>query len=388
MAHAVNARPCRDLIEYSLVDDTRLLVAVVGKSPRLKSPNVVLAMVGNMNSVCDVSVVIPAYNRAPLLEKTLISFKQQTLDVHLYEIIVVDDGSTENLKEVVEKVRKDHGLPIRYYYQTHQGPGKARNLGISKAQSALIALTDSDVLPQHDWLEKGLLAFQKENGVVAVEGKTIVPDKEKITPFTHQTENLQGGRYHTCNLFVEKAYCRFYPLYTSNFREDSDLAFSILQKGHKILFDPEVITFHPVLQGRFTTPFRLAMRYEFDPLLKKRFPQFYKNNLDAHSILGRKIPHLRKKISAVYLLSCGLLIGALLGGKAEYWQPILGVYLLTLACNYYVHLRLCLLKRTGLRTLVGAFLVAALVPFVMYGALMKGYWRFRKSAGKSRTSSE
>jgi len=96
-----------------------------------------------------VSVVIPTYNRAKLLARSIDSVLSQTYqDV---ELIVVDDGSTDNTAEVV----RGYGGVLVYIYQENKGPAAARNVGIRAARSGLIAFLDSD-----DWFLKPKLERQ------------------------------------------------------------------------------------------------------------------------------------------------------------------------------------------------------------------------------------
>ncbi|NLF42696.1 MAG: glycosyltransferase family 2 protein [Bacteroidales bacterium] len=85
-----------------------------------------------------ISVIIPTYNRALYLTKAVDSVLEQTY--RNYEIIVVDDGSTDNTKEVLLPYRDK----IRYIYQDNKGVSTARNTGILKANGELIAFLDSD----------------------------------------------------------------------------------------------------------------------------------------------------------------------------------------------------------------------------------------------------
>ncbi|HZD42029.1 MAG TPA: glycosyltransferase [Terriglobales bacterium] len=87
-----------------------------------------------------VSVVIATYNRAHFLGQTLESICAQPFEN--YEVIVVDDGSTDGTRQLVE----GYGRRIRYFYQTNRGPSAARNMGVSRAQAPWIAIQDSDDL--------------------------------------------------------------------------------------------------------------------------------------------------------------------------------------------------------------------------------------------------
>jgi glycosyltransferase involved in cell wall biosynthesis len=85
------------------------------------------------------SVVIPSYNRANCIEKAIDSVLEQTVDD--IEIILVDDGSTDNTREIV---LNKYGDQVRYVYQENQGISGARNNGIKNAQGDYIAFLDSD----------------------------------------------------------------------------------------------------------------------------------------------------------------------------------------------------------------------------------------------------
>jgi glycosyltransferase involved in cell wall biosynthesis len=85
-----------------------------------------------------VSVVIPTFNRAGILREALDSVLSQGIDG--IEAIVVDDGSTDGTRAVVES----YGEPVRYLHQPNRGPAAARNHGIARARGELVSLLDSD----------------------------------------------------------------------------------------------------------------------------------------------------------------------------------------------------------------------------------------------------
>jgi glycosyltransferase involved in cell wall biosynthesis len=88
-----------------------------------------------------VSVIIPTYNRASVVSEAIQSVLEQTFTD--YETIVVDDGSTDNTRELVRKLDNGSGN-IRYIYQTNRGVSAARNHGISLAKGDYVAFLDSD----------------------------------------------------------------------------------------------------------------------------------------------------------------------------------------------------------------------------------------------------
>src|SRR3970040_2132084 len=100
-----------------------------------------------------VSVVIPTYNNAALLHETLDGVRRQTFND--FEIIVVNDGSTDNTADMVKRYDPD----IRYEHQTNQGPAAARNKGVSLAQGEFIAFCDHDDIWNERHLDKLLGCF-------------------------------------------------------------------------------------------------------------------------------------------------------------------------------------------------------------------------------------
>ncbi len=101
-----------------------------------------------------VSVIIPTFNRAQFIRRTIDSVLNQTY--RDYEIIIIDDGSTDNTKEVVES----YGDKVRYYRQANNGVATARNTGIAKADGEYIAFLDSDDIFLTENLETKISFFE------------------------------------------------------------------------------------------------------------------------------------------------------------------------------------------------------------------------------------
>jgi glycosyltransferase involved in cell wall biosynthesis len=91
-----------------------------------------------------VSVIIPVFNNSATLAETLESALAQTFTD--YEIITIDDGSTDNSKDIILKYAKQHPGKIHYIHQKNSGPAEARNKGIQNAQGEYIAFLDADDL--------------------------------------------------------------------------------------------------------------------------------------------------------------------------------------------------------------------------------------------------
>ncbi len=141
-----------------------------------------------------VSIVIATYNRANLIKRAINSILNQTY-VN-YEIIVVDDGSIDNTKEVVESFNKHK---IRYIkHKNNKGASAARNTGIKCSKGDFIAFQDSDDEWLPEKLEKEMKVFEKSNthvGVVYTGIWYIKNDKKKYVPYP-QIKNKEGNIHY------------------------------------------------------------------------------------------------------------------------------------------------------------------------------------------------
>ena len=101
-----------------------------------------------------ISIIIPSFNRKYLLKRTIESVKNQTYPADRYEIIVVDDGSKDDIEDLVRTLQEKGYRTLKYLHQKHKGPAAARNLGINHAGGNIIAFIDSDSIATKTWLEE------------------------------------------------------------------------------------------------------------------------------------------------------------------------------------------------------------------------------------------
>ncbi len=102
----------------------------------------------------NISVVISTYNRAHLLSETLDAFRKQRVSPSLqWEIIVVDNNSSDFTQSVVEACKEKSPVSLRYVFESRQGLSQARNTGIRVARGEAIAFTDDDIIPDIDWVD-------------------------------------------------------------------------------------------------------------------------------------------------------------------------------------------------------------------------------------------
>lgn len=110
-----------------------------------------------------ISAVLCTHNRANLLPNVLSSLLSQSLDRSAYEIIVVDNASTDNTPAVIGRIQEEHSssVPIRLVYEPIQGLGYARNTGWSNARSRYVAFIDDDCVATRNWLRIILECYQQ-----------------------------------------------------------------------------------------------------------------------------------------------------------------------------------------------------------------------------------
>jgi hypothetical protein len=160
-----------------------------------------------------VSVVIPTFRRPDLLSRCLEAVCAQSLAPDAYEVIVADDGHSDETRTLVERFDARDGPAVRYVRpQGGRGPAVARNAGWRAARADLIAFTDDDTVPASDWLAAG--ERDLEPGWSALCGRVVVPrrigsDGAALPPTDHElmTRGLESAEFVTANASCDAAPC-------------------------------------------------------------------------------------------------------------------------------------------------------------------------------------
>lgn len=144
-----------------------------------------------------ISVILCTYNRAHLLKKALESLIRQTFNKALYEIIIVNNASTDNTDEVVKDFKDRYpSHEIRYVYEKELGLGYARNRGLKCARGDYIAFIDDDAYAKEDWLQKIVENFFRVKPTPFCIGGQILPfyDAQKPKWFKDEYEVRTWGQ--------------------------------------------------------------------------------------------------------------------------------------------------------------------------------------------------
>ena len=145
-----------------------------------------------------VSVIMPTYNRAEYLSRSISSFINQSYKS--CELIVVDDGSEDNTFQIVNDYMKEHEN-IRYLKHHHRNLSLSKNAGLKAAAGKFIAFLDSDDEYKPDYLEKRVEFMQINESVSVIEGGVIiigdpyVKDKNDLSKKIHLSKCLIGSTF-------------------------------------------------------------------------------------------------------------------------------------------------------------------------------------------------
>jgi len=203
------------------------------------------------------SVVIPTYNRAHTLRQTLAAATAQ--DFGDYEVIVVDDGSTDD----TARMMATEFPGVRYIRQANRGPAAARNRGIQEATGEIIAFTDDDCVPPFDWLARLADGYVRYPHIAGVGGYPEAPESLLSQNILAQYERSIGrdeygaqqaevlGGFEcpaggTNNMAYRRSVLEQVGGFDETFPyaagEDADLKWRVCQTGAQLLYVPVKMT--------------------------------------------------------------------------------------------------------------------------------------------------
>ncbi|MFH0865128.1 MAG: glycosyltransferase [Bacteroidota bacterium] len=205
-----------------------------------------------------VSVVIPAYNAARTIPVTLEACLNQSYPKENYEVIVVDDGSADTTAGLIK------GFPVKYLFQENRGPATARNHGWKSAEGEIVVFTDSDCVPEKDWLLKTMKMFE-EAEIAAAGGTYGIMNPESLVAscihyeiqYRHSTLPDYVEYLGSFYLAIKKNILDETGGFDESFRiacaEDADLTYRIAGKHYKMRFtrDSKVSHFFPTKFSRY-----------------------------------------------------------------------------------------------------------------------------------------
>jgi len=249
------------------------------------------------------SVVVATFNRPAGLRRLLESLERQDIGPDAFEVVVVDDGSSDETWQVVTGFQAPYRL--RALRQRNQGPGAARNAAIQAATGAIIVTMDDDVEPAPDLLRVHLEAHAAAESPIAGIGVFALPAGAKLAPWAEwefvglqrqYAAMLRGDwaptprQFYTANSSVPRsAYLAagmFDPLYRR--AEDVELAYRLRDRGLGFRFLPDAVIYHRPARS-FDSWQRMAWQYGFYDVLMWR----QKNRRHVLRVIGHEFRHQR-----------------------------------------------------------------------------------------------
>jgi glycosyltransferase involved in cell wall biosynthesis len=253
------------------------------------------------------TVVVPTYNRSHILSECLQSLLDQTLPYNEFEIIVSDDGSTDNTEDMVRCLSDGKFPHLHYLWQQNAGANRARNRAINKARGRIVLLINDDSIAAPRMLEEHLrshMEHHQEN--IGILGKVTASPNITRSPIEmlhlddsyarwEGVESLDWRAFYTCNVSVKKSFLDQFGLFdeTLRYHEDIELSERLSHNGFRLIYNPSALAYHhhyltyeSYFQVAKSSGKALAMWYKKSPYLAPVLAEFgfYKG-----SSLGKRV---------------------------------------------------------------------------------------------------
>ena len=198
------------------------------------------------------SVVIPTYNRLPILTKCLRALEQQQF-ADPYEVVVVDDGSTDGTVTWLRSQATQ--LPhVRLVCQDHCGPSAARNLGVAQAQGDTIIFIDSDLVVTAEFLQAHATALQQGEAALGSDrlftyGRVVnTANFDHPTTESYKITDFSAAYFATGNVAIKRSWLEQAGLFDPSFQlygwEDLELGVRLKKLGLKLIKCPAAVGYH------------------------------------------------------------------------------------------------------------------------------------------------
>lgn len=217
-----------------------------------------------------ISVNICTYNRKKLLKKTIDSLLNQNIDEHFsYEIIIIDDGSTDDTKILINDITTASKIKIKYFYKEKHGIADARNRGLNESSGEWIAFIDDDEIADSNWLNELMkTAISESADCVGGAIQLLIPESSvvevKSATRKHLGESLASNPFKnifnykgpgTGNVLVHKSVFDKIGSFNSAFYdagEDQDFFIRARSAGFFIAFTSDAIVYHVITEDRLS----------------------------------------------------------------------------------------------------------------------------------------
>lgn len=249
-----------------------------------------------------VSIIIPAYNDAERLKSCLSKLEQQTYPRSLYEVLVVDNNSTDSLELTVSEFQQS-----KYLFEPNPGSYSARNKGLSVAKGNLLGFTDSDCVPDSDWIERGVTRFLATENCGLVAGKIQLFFKKAEHPtvvelfdsqnFLQQQKYVAEDHYGaTANIFTSRVIFDAVGLFNDQLKSGGDREWGqrVHSAGFRQVYADDVCVAHP---ARHSWP---EMSRKITRVIEGRYKIDGKQAEPVQRFLRRTVHQIRPPVRDIY----------------------------------------------------------------------------------------
>ena len=272
------------------------------------------------------SVIIPTRNRSEYLEQALSSITSQTLSQELFEVIVIDNGSTDDTKEKTYRF-KDRIKHLNYIFESREGLHFGRHAGLFAAKGDILVYADDDIIAFDTWLESIMETFDQDKMIGLVGGKNL-PKFEAKPPVwlmkmwektTDGIQNIgplsiidQGEQKKPCDPMLIYG-CNFsirknllldiggfhpdgMPLEKLKYRGDgeSHVSSEMEVRGFQTIYNPEASVYHYVTKGRASYGYFRKRGYSQG--ISNSFGYYRENGICKLSKFNIRLAYLKERI--------------------------------------------------------------------------------------------
>lgn len=243
----------------------------------------------------ELTVIIPTYNRSTVLKRCLDALTSQTLLADLYEIVVADDGSSDDTRQTVERCAAGSPARVNYLWQSNAGANAARNLAVAEARGRLLLFINDDTIATPTMLAEHIQTHQLHpDESVAVLGRVTISPQVPYSMFAklhldasyaqwRGKRELDWRAFYTCNISVKKSFLVKYGLFEESMRyhEDLELSERLSHHGLRVIYNPH------------------AQGYHYHCLQEKEYLNVAKREGSALAKWYKKSPHLKSELASI-----------------------------------------------------------------------------------------
>lgn len=194
------------------------------------------------------TIQLCTYNRAALLERVLDACFEQTVGDDVYEVVLVNDGSTDATPDVIARARTRATVRFEVIDQANSGLAKGRNAGIARSSGERIIFIDDDVLPVPNFVEEHLRSHDTHPKAIVRGGAINVENFDDLPPPVWNVTNYSGNYFWTTNVSVPLVTIRAIGGFNESFSEygweDIDVGLRLRFGGVRAVFNPKALAYH------------------------------------------------------------------------------------------------------------------------------------------------